>query len=194
MISKFRPLFSAVSQVSAGLAGSNPAMLGALPGMVPTACQQQQVAHVGVAAYTGNKYYISDTLPDTYDAPGYQSTDIIWTPIVGVSDFPSYGSKRAVGNFTPIDGAIEKFVGASNYGSGNIVCADLPTDAGQVKLKAADASNGVHNSIKVLNVDGEIDFLDVIVAGWELAPAKENVAKTRTGMIEVCKAPVNVAA
>ncbi len=152
------------------------------------------VAHTGTATYTGNKYYISATLPDTYDAAGYASTDILWTEIKKVSDFPAYGSKRAVGNFTPIDGAIEKFVGAPNYGSGNIVCADIPADPGQVILKAADASAGVHHSIKVLNVDGEIDYLDVIVAGWELAMAKENTPKTRTAAIEVCKAVVNVAA
>lgn len=164
------------------------------PGMQPTPCQQQQAAHSGVAAYTGNKYYVTATLPATYDQAGYEGTDLVWTLIDRVSDFPSYGPKRAVGTFIPIDGAIEKFVGAPNYGSGNLVCADMPADPGQIILKAAEASNGVHYSMKVLNVDGEIDYLDVILSGWELAPAKENTAKTRTGMLEICRAIINVAA
>ncbi len=152
------------------------------------------VAHVGVASYTGNRYYISATLPDTYDAAGYQSTDIVWTEINDVSDFPAYGPKRATGTFTPINGNIGKFVGAPNYGSGSFTCADEPTDGGQVICAAAAATNGTHYSMKVVSPDTETDFLDVIIAGWELAPARENVAKTRTGTLEVCDAIVNVPA
>jgi hypothetical protein len=151
-------------------------------------------AHTGTATYTGTRYYISATLPDTYDAAGYQSTDIVWSEITKISDFPAYGSKRAVGKFNPINGAIDKYVGSPDYGSGNLMCADLPSDAGQVILKAAGDNPNVHYSIKVVATDGEIDFLDVIVAGWEKAQAKENTPQTRTCAIEVCKAPVNVAA
>jgi hypothetical protein len=152
------------------------------------------VAHVGVASYTGNRYYISATLPDTYDQAGYESTDLVWTEITDVSDFPSYGPKRATGTFTPINGNIGKFVGAPNYGSGTFTCADEPTDPGQIICAAAAASNGTHYSMKVVSPDTETDYLDVIIAGWELAPARENVAKTRTGTLEVCDAIVNVAA
>lgn len=151
-------------------------------------------AHVGVAAYTGNKYYISANLPPTYDSAGYTSSNMIFTLITDVSDFPGYGPKRATGTFQPIDGAMGKFVGAANYGSGPFTCGDEPTDPGQIICAAAAATGGTHHSIKVLHLDGEIDFLDVIVAGWELAPAKENVAKTRTGTLEICKVPVNIAA
>jgi hypothetical protein len=155
-------------------------------------------AHVGVAAYTGNRYFISPTLPSTigatYDAAGYGNTGINWTEITDVSDFPSYGPKRAVGTFQPIYGGISKFVGSPNYGSGTFTCADEPTDPGQIICAAAAATPGTHHSMLVLHADGERDYLDVIVSGWELAPQKENTAKTRTGMIEVCRVPINVAA
>lgn len=181
---KVRPLASAVKE-----------WLGnALFGYMHRTGLVMAAAHVGVAAYTGNKYYVCATLPETYDQAGYESTDLVWTEIGGVSDFPAYGPKRAVGTFIPINGGIEKFVGAPNYGSGNLVAADLPTDAGQVILKAAEASNGVRYAFKVLNVDGEKDYTIGLLAGWELAAAKENTAKTRTGMLEFTKPIVNVAA
>jgi hypothetical protein len=180
-----RPLVSAVR-----LANGNECPAG----MQPTPCQLQQAAHVGVATFTGNRYYISPNLPATYDAAGYADTDLIWTEIIDVSDFPGYGPKRATGTFNPINGPMGKFVGTPNYGSGAFTCADEPTDPGQIICAAAAASSGTHHSIKVVNPDGEKDYLDVIIAGWELAAAKENVAKTRTGTLEVCKAIVNVAA
>ncbi len=177
-----RPLVSAVCSIYAP------------EGMQPTPCQQQQAAHVGVATFTGNRYFISAGLPLTYDQPGYESTDIVWSEIMDVSDFPGYGPKRATGTFNPINGPMGKFVGTPNYGSGPFTCADEPADSGQVICKAAAATSGTHHSIKVVAPDGETDYLDVIIAGWELAAAKENVAKTRTGTLEVCKAPVTVAA
>ena len=151
-------------------------------------------AHVGVASFTGNRYYISAVLPDTYDQVGYESTDLVFTEITDVQDFPGYGPKRATGTFTPINGGIEKFVGAPNYGSGAFTCADLPTDGGQVICAAAAATSGTHQSIKVVAPDGETDYLDVIIAGWELTAAKENTPKLRSGTLEVCKAIVHVAA
>jgi hypothetical protein len=152
-------------------------------------------AHVGAATYTGNIYSISATIPASYDSAGYgTSSGLVFSVIGEVSDFPAYGPKAAVGKFNPINGAIEKFKGAPDYGSGNLVCADVPGDAGQIILKAASASPNAHYSVKVTSPDGEIDYLDVIVAGWELSAQKENTPKTRTAAIEVCKAVVNVAA
>ena len=93
-----------------------------------------------------------------------------------------------------INGAIQKYKGSPDYGSGNIVVADIPADAGQVILKAADASSNGHYSIKIVYAaDNETHYLDVIVAGWELAAGKENVPLLRTAMIEICRDPVIVA-
>jgi hypothetical protein len=152
-------------------------------------------AHVGTATYTGNIYSISAALPAAYDATSYAVTSVVAFTVIGeVSDFPAYGAKASVGKFNPINGAIEKFKGVPDYGSGNLVFADVPGDAGQIIVKAAALSPNAHYSMKVTSPDGEIDFLDVIVGSYELAAQKENTPKTRTCAIEVCRAPVNVAA
>jgi len=161
--------------------------------MQPTPCQQQQAAHTSAASFTDTIYAISASLPATYDAAGYGATTITYTAIGRVQDFPTYGSKRTVTKFTPISGAVEKLKGVADYGDGDLVCADMPTDAGQVILKAADASPN-HYSMKITFPDGEIHYLDVINAGWALAPAKEGAVMTRTATLGICKAPVVVAA
>jgi hypothetical protein len=151
-------------------------------------------AHTAVGVFTGTIYAISASLPATYDAAGYAATTITYSVIGGgVQDFPAYGSKRAVGKFNPINGAIQKYKGSPDYGSGNIVVADVPADAGQIILKAADASSA-HYSVKITFTDSEVHYLDIIVAGWELSAAKENTPMLRTAMVEVCLAPVVVAA
>lgn len=150
-------------------------------------------AHTAVATFTGAVYAISASLPATYDAAGYAATTITYTTIGKVQDFPAYGAKRSVNKFMPINGAVEKTKGTPDYGSGNIVVADVPADGGQVILAAADASSN-HYSVKITYPDSEVHYLDVIVAGWELSAAKEGVPMLRTGMLEICKQPVIVAA
>ncbi|MEO8101330.1 MAG: hypothetical protein ABI790_02320 [Betaproteobacteria bacterium] len=180
-----RPLVSAVSALlqSAGLLGPNQ----------PTPCQQQQVAHVGAAAATDTTYAVSVTLPATEDAAGYGLTSIVYTLIGRVQDFPSYGSKRALQTFTPIKGAAERSKGTPDYGEGDIVMADMPLDAGQIILKAAEASPNRY-SIKAVSPDGEIDYFQVLVTSWELAAAKEGAFKLRTAHIAVQTKPVNIPA
>jgi len=151
------------------------------------------VAHSSAASFTDTIYAISASLPATYDASGYGATTITYTAIGRVQDFATYGSKRAVTKFNPIAGAIEKLKGAPDYGEGDLACADMPLDAGQVILKAAEASAN-HYSMKLTYPDGEIHYLDVLVSGWALSPAKEGQVMLRTAMINICKAPVIVAA
>jgi len=136
---------------------------------------------------------ICATLPATYDAAGYSDTDLTYTLIGKVSDFLPYGSKRNVNKFNPISGGVEKTKGAPDYGDGDMVMGDVPADAGQVILKAAEASAN-HYSIKVTFPDGEIHYLDVIVSKWELSGGKEGNPLLRTAMLHLCRAPVVVAA
>lgn len=150
-------------------------------------------AHTAVESFTDTTYAISAGLPATYDAAGYGATTITYTVIGKVSDFTPYGSKRAVNKFTPISGATEKTKGTPDYGDGDIVMGDVPADAGQIILKAAEASPN-HYSIKITYPDGEIHYMDVIVSGWVLAQAKEGSPVLRTATIGICKAPVVVAA
>jgi len=150
-------------------------------------------AHTGIATFTDTIYAISAALPATYDAAGYGSTAMAYTTIAKVQSFMAYGSKRAVNKFSPIAGAVEKVKGQADYGDGDLVVGDMPNDAGQILLKAADVSPN-HYSLKITYSDGEVHYLDVIVAGWMMSAAKEGDVMTRTATLGICKAPVVVAA
>ncbi|MFA5900351.1 MAG: hypothetical protein WC829_14710 [Hyphomicrobium sp.] len=150
-------------------------------------------AHTSVASITDTTYAISAGLPATYDAAGYGATTITYTTIGKVSQFTPYGSKRPVNKFQPIAGAVEKTKGSPDYGDGDMQMGDIPADGGQVILKAAEASAN-HYSMKVTYSDGEVHYLDVIVASWELSGGKEGDPLIRTATLGICKAPVIVAA
>ena len=150
-------------------------------------------AHTAVESFTDTTYAISAGLPATYDAAGYGATTITYTTIGKVESFLPYGSKRSVNEFVPIAGAVEYTKGAPRYGQGDMVCGDVPADTGQVIVKAAEASAN-HYSLKITYPDGEIHYLDIIVASWELSGGKEGAPLTRTATFAICKAPVVVAA
>lgn len=150
-------------------------------------------AHTAVASHTDTLYYISAELPATYDAAGYADTGIDWSLIGKVSDFLPYGSKRPINEWVPIAGAVEFMKGSPRYGQGAMMMGDVPADAGQVIMKAADASSA-HYSMKITYPDGEVHYLDTLVAGWELSGGKEGAPMVRTATLGICKAPVVVAA
>lgn len=150
-------------------------------------------AHTAAASFTDTTYAISAGLPATYDAAGYGATTITYTTIGKVESFPEFGSQRNVTEFRPIAGAVEKLKGSPNYGGGSMVMADVPADAGQVIVKAAEASAN-HYSMKITYSDGEVHYLDVLVAAWRLTQAAEGGVMKRTADVQLCKAPVVVAA
>lgn len=150
-------------------------------------------AHSSAASITDTIFAISASLPATYDAAGYGATTITYTTIGKVSQMLPTGSKRAVNKFQPITGPVEKSKGAPDYGSGEMQMADIPADAGQVIMKAAEASAN-HYSLKVTYPDSEVHYFDILVSGWELSGGKEGDFMIRTAMVDICKAPVIVAA
>lgn len=152
-----------------------------------------QTAHTAAASFTGTTYAISATLPATYDAAGYGATTITYTTIGKVDAFPEIGAERTLNEFMPISGDVEYAPGAVKYGQGPMTMADVPADAGQVILKAASTSSA-HYSMKITYADGEVHYLDVMVAGWKLAQQGEGQFMKRTAQIGVCRAPVIVAA
>lgn len=150
-------------------------------------------AHTGIASHTDAIYAISAGLPATYDAAGYGATTMVYTTIGKVADFMPYGSERAINKFTPIAGAVEKTKGSVDYGDGDLMCGDVPADAGQIILKAAEASPNRY-SIKVTYPDSETHYLDVINASWKLSGGKEGAPMMRTAKLGICRKPVEVAA
>jgi hypothetical protein len=150
-------------------------------------------AHTAPASFTDTIYAISASLPATYDAAGYGATAMVYTTISEVESFLMYGSKSNINKFSPVKGAVTKIKGARDYGEGDMVVADIPADAGQVILAAAEVSSN-HYSMKITYPDGEVHYLDVIVAGWQMAQSKEGEVMKRTASIGICKKPVVVAA
>jgi hypothetical protein len=150
-------------------------------------------AHTAVASFTDTTYAICATLPATYDAAGYGLTSLTYTAIGKMQDFPMYGSKRSVTKFSPIAGAVEKIKGSPDYGGGDLIMGDVPADAGQVILKAAEASSN-HYSLKLTYPDGEIHYMDVIVTSWQMSSSKESGLMLRTASVDLCRAPIIVAA
>lgn len=180
---KLKGLFAAVSETLHRATLSYMEWLGAI----------RYAAHTAIASHTDALYYVSANLPATYDASGYAATTLTWTLIGKVSDFPMYGSQRNVNEWVPIAGAVEYTKGAPRYGTGDMLMGDLPADAGQVILKAAEASAN-HYSFKVIYPDNEIHYLDGIVSAWKLSAGKEGAPMVRTATISICKQPVVVAA
>ncbi|MDO8313080.1 MAG: hypothetical protein Q7T25_14190 [Sideroxyarcus sp.] len=151
-------------------------------------------AHTAPAGVSDTTYSISAALPTAYDATGYAVTSVVaFTAIGQVETFPSYGLTRSVNEFTPITGTITTVKGADGFGGGDMTCADIPADAGQVILKAA-ASSENHYSMKVTLPDGEIHFLDVMVSSWVLGQHQSGAFLKRTANIRVLRDPVIVAA
>ena len=150
-------------------------------------------AHTAVASHTDATYAISASLPATYDAAGYGATTITYTTIGKMLTFPPFGSNRPIQEVPLINAAVEYIKGSARYGSGDATMGDVPADAGQVILKAAEASAN-HYSMKITYSDGEIHYLDVLVSKWELSQAAENSPMIRTAGIQLCRAPVVVAA
>ena len=150
-------------------------------------------AHSSATSFTDATYAISASLPATYDAAGYGATTITYTTVGKVTSFPEIGATRPVSEFEPITAAVEYLKGAPRYGSGPMTMADIPADAGQVIMKAADASSA-HYSMKITYPDTEVHYLDILVSGWQLSAAAPGAVMSRTATVSVCKAPVIVAA
>lgn len=150
-------------------------------------------ARTTIVSQTDTIYAISAALPTTYDAAGYGATTMVYTAIGKVESATPHGSKRAITTFMPISGAAEKTKGTPDYGSLDLVMGEVPTDAGQIIVKAAEVSPN-HYSLKMTYSDGEVHYMDVIVGSFEYSGGKAGDTKTATATMPICKAPVVVAA
>lgn len=143
---------------------------------------------------SGATLSISATLPETYDAAGYASTDIVWTLIGEIEDFGNHGGTANITEFTPVATAVvNKLKGAKNYGTKTLTMAHIPTDAGQVILEAAFESNN-HYSVKETYPSGRVHYLDVLVAKNENQDGTVDSVQKYAVDLAICRKPVKVAA
>lgn len=151
-------------------------------------------ARTSVISISGATLAISATLPATYDAAGYGATTMTYTAIGEIENYGSHGVKANISEFTPVDTAVvAKIKGAKNYGSMSLTIGSIPTNAGQVIVAAAAESNN-HYSAKMTYPDGEVHYLDVIVASHEYQDGSVNDTSKVAVELAICKKPVVVAA
>lgn len=156
-------------------------------------------APIVVQSLTGAKLYISATLPDTYDAAGYQSTDIVWTEVGEIEDHGSHGGRKTITNFIPVaTGDVAKVGGSIDWGNKSLMLGNLAGDAGQALMRTALANRNTHYSIKILYEDAgavtdEQHYLDVLVASFENQDGSADNVRKVAVELAVCRQPVIVA-
>lgn len=147
-----------------------------------------------VAALAGATLAVSATLPETYDQAGYESTDLVFTPIGEVENYGNHGVTATIIEFTPVDTAVvAKMKGSKNYGNMAMTLGSKPSDAGQAILKAAAESNN-HYSVKLTYPDGIVHYLDVIVGKFENQDGSVNDVQKFACEFALCRKPVEIAA
>lgn len=149
-------------------------------------------ARTVIQALSGAVLSITATLPDTFDQAGYESTDLVWTPIGEVENYGNHGMRANIIEFTPVDTAVvTKVKGSKNYGTMALMLGHLPANAGQVILAAAAESNA-HYSVRIVYDDGEIHYLDVLVAAHENQDGTVDDVQRLAVDLAICKQPVRV--
>jgi len=152
-----------------------------------------------VQSLTGAVLSISATLPDTYDAAGYQSTDIIWTAVGQIEDHGAHGGTKTITEFIPVDtGDVAKVGGSINWGNKSLMLGNLAGDAGQILLRTALANRNTHYSFKIVYSDTgattpETHFLDALVAKFENQDGSANSVRKAAVDLAICRQPVIVA-
>lgn len=157
-------------------------------------------ARTVVQNMAGATLALSATLPDTYDATGYASTDIIWTTIGEVENFGNHGMTAAVTEFTPVASAVvTKLKGARNYGTMSLMIGSLPGDSGQTLIEAASESNNRY-SAKITyplasgETTAEVHYLDLLIVKKEHQDGSVNDVRKLAVDLAICRKPIIVAA
>lgn len=143
---------------------------------------------------------ISATLPETYDAAGYESTDFVggWSLVGQIENYGNHGGSANVSTFTAVaDGVVQKFKGAKNYGTMNVVVGNLPSDAGQAIVDAAFESPNrysvkIEYPLRAGEATKETHYLDVLVTQREWQDGAVDDPRKVNCTFEVCRAPVVV--
>jgi hypothetical protein len=149
-------------------------------------------ARTVVEALAGATIALSATIPATYDAAGYGSTDVVWTLLGEVENYGNHGVTAKIIEFTPVDtSVVTKMKGSKNYGTMGMMMGDLPSDAGQILVKAAAESNN-HYSARITYNDGTVHYLDVIVAKAEKQDGSVDDVEKLSVEFAICRRPVEV--
>ena len=141
-----------------------------------------------VQTSSGLTVSISIATPATFDKVGFDA--LTFTTIGEVTSVGEYGGTQEEVNHTPLNTAIvEKFKGATNYGSMALEFGYNVADAGQILLQAGSigAQQFTKHSVKVEFSDGSIDYLYGFVFGYAKNPGAINSIVSGSSTIGIDK-------
>lgn len=138
-----------------------------------------------VETVAGTIISICASAPATFDAAGYQSTDLVFTAIGEITDGGEHGREYALVTHNPMaTRGVQKFKGSFNEGSKTIQMALDRDDAGQVICQTALTSDANY-SFKVAYQGGDIDFFQAKVMSFKKATGGVDSMRSATIMLEL---------
>jgi hypothetical protein len=131
-----------------------------------------------ISTNAGVKIYIGDQadLPATFSAVNMAAITS-YAEISEPANISARGYRRSIIEYTPLSGSVCKQAGITNNGTLSFRVADIPEDAGQIKLQTAAESN-LPWPIKIVHADAtatlttpSAEYLTGIVSTYEQADA-----------------------
>lgn len=127
--------------------------------------------------FAGTTIELSAGVPATYDQAGFAA--LTFTALGEVTSAPGSGGKtfEDVSYTTLADRATKHLKGTSDQAEQTLEVVDDRDDAGQVLAKAALDSDNEY-AMKVTYNNGEIDYAQVLVTGYEGSGGDANTIRT----------------
>lgn len=117
----------------------------------------------------GTVIAISAQIPATFDQAGYEASAMVFTNIGEITDGGEHGGTHALVTHMPIASrVVQKFKGSRDEGNKTIQMGLDHDDAGQVILKAAQASDNNY-SFRVSYPGGDFDYFQAKVMRFSKA-------------------------
>lgn len=116
----------------------------------------------------GTKVYVSTGVPATINAAGYAA--LTWTEVQGFSTIGEIGDSMDVGQFDALVEGRMKYRSIADPGQIDASMSDMPTDPGQIIMKAAFAaargSAAETLSVRIEDGTGKGVYARCLVASW----------------------------
>lgn len=133
----------------------------------------------GVETVAGTRISISAAKPATYDEAGYEAI-ATWAKVGEITDGGSHGRTYNEVTHGPIDTrGTQKFKGSFNEGTKTLQLALDSSDAGQLIVKQALASDDSF-SFKVEYQGGDVDYFQALVLSFQKATAGVDSIRSAT--------------
>ena len=147
-----------------------------------------------VQSLAGATLAVSAVLPATFDAAGYAASGMVYATIGEIEDYGDHGLTRTVTKFTPVDTAVvAKRPGSKDYGEMNLKIGNVPSDAGQVILRAAVESNDPH-AFQMTYPSGEVHYISALVTSFVNTDGSVDNIQRVSVKLDLDRKPVIVAA